>query len=273
MKKPMPFHAVTLILIVIFWDMISHAFAQSTYKVGVPVSDTIDTQLIINNAVTGGCDYPQDNLWFRLTPSLIPYVTGLSFQIVITEANGRVWSSLSDTVKAGDAFYLLPTSNDSGVKIFLTASSSYRFITRILGTPTVPNETYYCEIKHGQTAAMCANSYIYYGEGPICQVQPAISVEEKNDVYIPAQFQLLQNYPNSFNAATTIAFDLPRTGAVNMKVFSLHGVEVANLTNQQTLAAGRHRISWSAEQLPSGIYVCQIRTNGFQASRRLLLLR
>jgi hypothetical protein len=169
--KPLPAaHLITTIVVAL---CITHsAFAQKAYKVGVPVCDTIGAR-IFSYDYFGGCG-SYDYLWFRLIhPTLIPYVTGLNFQVVITETNGRIWSSLSDTVKVGDIFPLGPAPIDSGVKIFMALNSSFKFITRIIGTPTVPYENYYCEIKQGQTAAMCGNYWDYLGEGPICQVQHA----------------------------------------------------------------------------------------------------
>ncbi len=248
------------------------AFAQKIYMAGIPVCDTIDTRLIINNGMPGTCDYPEDYLWFRLDHTLIPYVTGLSFQIVITETKGKVWSSLSNTVKVGDVLPI-PALVDSGVKIFLTASSSYKFITKIVGTPTVPYENYYCEIKQTQTTAVCKNSYIYFGEGQICQVQPSSSIDDKGNASISIQFQLLQNYPNPFNAATTIEFHLPHPSQASLEIFNLHGEKVATLLDRKKFMAGAHKINWQAGGLTSGIYFYHLRTNNFVETRKLILLK
>jgi hypothetical protein len=258
--------------IIVTLSMTPSAFAQKIYMVGVPVCDTIDARFIVNNAIPGECNYPDDYLRFRLNHSLIPYVTGLSFQIVIVETNGRVWSSLSDTVKVGDVLPI-PALVDSGVKIFLTVSSSYKFITKIVGTPTVAYENYYCEIKQAQTTAVCKNSYIYFGEGQICQVQPSSSIDDKDEASIPVQFQLLQNYPNPFNAATTIEFHLPYPGRVSLEIFNLHGEKVATLSEREKFIAGAHKLHWLAEGLSSGIYFYQLRTNNFIETRKLILLK
>lgn len=246
------------------------AFAQ-TYQVGVPVSDTLTMQ-VTSYKYVGGCG-SYDYLWFRLAPSLIPYVTGLSFQIIITEINGNIWSNLSDTVIVGDVLPILAPV-DSGVKVFLSLNSSFSFITRVIGIPTVANENYYCDIGSFLTAAMCYNSLDYHGEGPICQVQPSTSIYDREVRTVPRRFQLLQNYPNPFNASTSIEFALPRATEVSLKVFTLHGEEVAALLNQSKFAAGRHRINWNAKTLPSGMYVYRLQTNnGFVAVRKLVLLK
>ncbi len=116
----------TVILIAAFC-ITPFAFTQ-TYQVGVPVCDTLTTK-ITSYSYGGGCG-PYDYLWFRRTPSLIPYVSGLNFQITITAINGHIWSNLSDTVRVGDVF-MIPAPVDSGVKIFMSLPSSFGFITRI----------------------------------------------------------------------------------------------------------------------------------------------
>lgn len=218
-----------------------------------------------------------DFLWFRLGHQLDPYVTSLSFQLVITKTNGRLWSSLSDTLKAGDILPI-PAPTDSGVRVYLTPARSFEFLARIIETPTKAYESYYCgKIGYGVTTQVCRNIMwfsIIDTDEAICQVQPASSVGEKNDGFLRVQFQLRQNHPNPFNASTSIEFALPRATEVSLKVFTLHGEVVAALLNQSKFAAGRHRISWNTKNLPSGIYLYRLHTNdGFVAVRKLVLLK
>ncbi len=243
-------------------------FSQ-TYQVGVPVCDTISTWTY----PAGPCS--NDNLTFRLGSTLVPYVTGLDLQIVITALHGKAWSNFTDSLKVGEILPLIRPGTSERLIIFLgSSSSSFQFITKITGTPAAAYESYYCEIKQAQTTAACYNYLHYWGEGPICQVQPAVSVEEESDASIPVRFRLLQNYPNPFNAATTIGFDLNRAGEVDLRVFNLHGGEMATLINQKKFTAGSHRINWNAENAPSGIYVYRLQINrDFVAMRKLILLK
>jgi flagellar hook assembly protein FlgD len=241
------------------------------YQVGVPVCDTV-----VAGTEFGACA-PNDVLLFRLGSSLVPYVTGLSFQIVITETNGRIWSSLSDAVKAGDVLPM-PARVDSGVDVFFAIGSSFKFITRIVGTPTVPLENYYCETRYGRTLVVCGNTLAIYGEGQICQVQPATSVEDKDDSFLPVHFQLLQNYPNPFNPKTTLEFTLPRSSFVKLRVFDMLGQEVRTLVNDFG-QAGYNSAVWDGrnnqrEFVPSGVYLSCLQTNGnLFAMKKLVLLR
>ena len=87
-----------------------------------------------------------------------------------------------------------------------------------------------------------------------------------------SDFQLRPNYPNPFNPATEIMFDLPRTTHVTLKVFDLLGREVATLTNG-TMQAGEHRTTFDASKLPSGIYIYRLQSGMETQSRKMVLLK
>ncbi len=84
--------------------------------------------------------------------------------------------------------------------------------------------------------------------------------------------QLLPNYPNPFNASTTIVFSLPYPARVRLQVYNVRGQLVADLTNRN-FTAGLHSLTWQAEGLPSGLYFCTISAGAWKESRKLMLLR
>jgi Zn-dependent metalloprotease len=88
----------------------------------------------------------------------------------------------------------------------------------------------------------------------------------------PAAFTLLQNYPNPFNPVTTIEFALPRPSVVKLQIFDLLGREVATLLDEEK-SAGTHRITWDATGFASGLYIYRLQTDGFTATRKLMVLR
>lgn len=94
---------------------------------------------------------------------------------------------------------------------------------------------------------------------------------------LPKEYSLHNNYPNPFNPVTTIEFDLPVSGKVNLKIFNLLGEEVATLLEEE-LVAGRHGVKWeglnNAKQLvSSGVYFYSIKTGSFTAVKKMLLIR
>ena len=95
---------------------------------------------------------------------------------------------------------------------------------------------------------------------------------EADNRLIPTESGLEQNYPNPFNPSTMIQFDIPRASLVHLKIYSALGIEIAALVGTH-LSAGRYRVEWNANNLPSGVYFCRLQTDEFVKTRRLILLR
>jgi len=96
-------------------------------------------------------------------------------------------------------------------------------------------------------------------------------------VATPDKFKLYQNYPNPFNASTTIKFDLPFPGKTVIAVYNILGQEVCVLLNHD-MSAGYHKISWDGRNnhgrlVSSGLYIFRIKTSGFTASRKMLMIK
>jgi len=85
-------------------------------------------------------------------------------------------------------------------------------------------------------------------------------------------FILYQNYPNPFNPRTTIEFNAQKTISVSLKIFNAQGQEIDVLFDG-VVAAGSHKMNWNASGLPSGIYMCQLRTKNRIKSQKLVLLK
>lgn len=83
---------------------------------------------------------------------------------------------------------------------------------------------------------------------------------------------LAQNFPNPFNPATTINYQLPKTGFVTLKIYDILGKEVATLVNEQK-TRGRYSVNFDASHLASGVYIYQLRVNDYVSSKKMLLLK
>ncbi len=90
-------------------------------------------------------------------------------------------------------------------------------------------------------------------------------------------YQLYPNYPNPFNSATTIRFDLPEPGEVKVKIYNLIGQEIITLENE-FLPAGQHTITWDGRRqnsglVGSGVYWLQMETAQYTRMRKMLLVK
>jgi hypothetical protein len=93
-----------------------------------------------------------------------------------------------------------------------------------------------------------------------------------NGANIPSEFGLSQNYPNPFNPSTSINFDIPEAGNVQVIVYNALGKQVAALVNNN-LTAGSYTVKWNAEGFSSGVYYYKLVTNSFTETKKMLLVK
>ena len=110
-------------------------------------------------------------------------------------------------------------------------------------------------------------------EGMFRSVDRVTSAKKsKDDNSTPNKFTLNQNYPNPFNPQTTIQYSVPETAKVIVTVFDALGNEVAEIVNKKH-APGDYSIGFDGKELPSGIYIYQMKTDEFTSAKKMILLR
>ena len=109
---------------------------------------------------------------------------------------------------------------------------------------------------------------------PQASIETAVAEAEG---IVPEKFALAQNFPNPFNASTTIAFQLALPSQVELSIYSISGQRVRTLISD-SLPAGHHRLQWDGhndrgEPVASGAYLYQLLAGDFAATRQLMLLK
>lgn len=94
----------------------------------------------------------------------------------------------------------------------------------------------------------------------------------EREITAPNVFTLAQNYPNPFNPTTQIEYNLNVAGPVSLRVYDILGKEVATLVNGNQ-SAGTHRVEFDANNLPSGVYIYQLRSGNRLESRKMMLIK
>ena len=103
-----------------------------------------------------------------------------------------------------------------------------------------------------------------------------LKISENFDV-IPLDYFLKQNYPNPFNPITSLRYDLPEDGLVNITIYDMMGRVVKTLVNgSQT--AGFKSIQWNAtndrnEPVSAGLYLYTIQAGEFRQTKKMVLLK
>lgn len=100
---------------------------------------------------------------------------------------------------------------------------------------------------------------------------------ELEAIGIPETFELSQNFPNPFNAETTIQYSLPVQSDVKLLIYNLLGQEVFRLeVSGQKL--GKYQIRWDGKnkrgnELFSGLYIYRFFAGNFVQTKMMILLK
>ncbi|MAI86832.1 MAG: hypothetical protein CMF99_06700 [Candidatus Marinimicrobia bacterium] len=93
----------------------------------------------------------------------------------------------------------------------------------------------------------------------------------------PKKFKLNQNYPNPFNPVTTLGYDLPEDGLVNITVHDMLGNVINHLVNE-VQKSGYKSIRWDAtnnqgQPVSAGVYFYSIEAGKFRHTKKMILLK
>jgi acyl-CoA thioesterase-1 len=105
----------------------------------------------------------------------------------------------------------------------------------------------------------------------------ASDVSERANQGVPSGFMLHPAYPNPFNPATTVTFEIPSPAHSRVMICDVRGRLVRVLADRD-FTAGVHRISWDATDgsdrpVSAGVYVVRLEAEGVSLARKILLVR
>jgi hypothetical protein len=89
---------------------------------------------------------------------------------------------------------------------------------------------------------------------------------------LPVSYNLYQNYPNPFNAGTTFEFDIPNTTNIDLTIYDVLGRKIITLASGQ-YSAGNYKIKFSEPNLPSGLYLYRLKTEGFTSVKKFVIVK
>jgi len=104
----------------------------------------------------------------------------------------------------------------------------------------------------------------------------SVGVDNRSETF-PQGFVLEQNFPNPFNPSTTLRYELPEDGLVNVTIYDMMGRQVSTLVSSQQ-AAGYKSIQWNAtndfgKPVSAGVYLYQIQAGEFVQTKKMVLLK
>ncbi|HXH99193.1 MAG TPA: S8/S53 family peptidase [Sphingobacteriaceae bacterium] len=87
---------------------------------------------------------------------------------------------------------------------------------------------------------------------------------------ISDQLILKQNYPNPVTSFTTIEYNIPVDGKVELSLYNTLGQRVKNMMNQN-ISQGYYTIETDLSDLPEGVYICKLRLGNQERAVKVLV--
>ena len=214
-------------------------------------------------------------------------------------ANGAAASAPSIGVQTPALHVQGKLIDDAGMLTRDGLTVSVRNVTSgtTLGSETVTDEYSMTFVKLDTHAAKVGDVIEIKADSsnPLLGIRPVQYVVTSEDVLtsrislpdlvtyeIPAQTELLANYPNPFNPETWIPFRLAKDASVTLTIYGTYGDVVRNIDIGFTPAAvyeGRSdAIYWDGkndfgEQVASGIYFYHLHAGDFSATRKMVIVK
>ena len=97
------------------------------------------------------------------------------------------------------------------------------------------------------------------------------------DETLSITYNLHNAYPNPFNPVTTLRYDIPEDGFVNITIYDMMGRVVSNLVSSKQ-RAGYKSVRWNAtnntgQPVSAGVYLYMIKAGGFSQTKKMELLK
>ena len=134
------------------------------------------------------------------------------------------------------------------------------------------------------------HDFVYVGQGdPLCdpdsdtldveptdilfstEYDPFVTAIDDDISDLPLAYSAPINYPNPFNAQTTISFGISQPGQVRLMVYDILGRIISD--DEQFFNPGNHDIPWSGTEKASGVYYYIIQMENETQSGRMTLLK
>jgi len=215
------------------------------------IQAAIDDSMWVDNSIISG--------WTSVALDTVSS-GGLSFDINtwFTNSGGRTYAANTDVILT-DPFNL---DNPN----FLPMGGS----PALTGFGTPPNDGFFDPL--GTFVGAFGSTDWTANWSNFTPVNYVLSVEENELPGTPTDFQLIQNYPNPFNPSTKIVYSIAEGSNIRLIVYDILGREVEVLVNDFR-SAGIYELNWTAENLPSGLYLYTLEAGSTRITKKMTLLK
>lgn len=173
------------------------------------------------------------------------------------------WPKFGDVPKA---WTLVLEDKKTGEKIDLRKNTFYTFnLSQSQQKAVINNMQNFQLVGH-------PSNYLAKSSGSsesrfLLRIQPGADAAD-----IPDEYSLGINYPNPFTTSTKIKYNTPVEGNVEISIYDILGRRVKTILDERQ-PADFHEIEWAPMQLSSGIYICVMRADGKQFTKKLTYIK
>ena len=128
------------------------------------------------------------------------------------------------------------------------------------GSTTEKNDYQYSDqaVQPGVTYEYRLGDVDYYGK---VKWHKTVTITiEAEDAQIPKEFGLQRAYPNPFNPAVTLSYDLTDAGQITLQVYNMRGQLVKTLVSDFQ-HIGTYKFVWQPENLSAGVYIVRLQSD------------
>ena len=274
-------------------DTITHGFSLGAIQFVSPNKDTgvaasatgsyPNTRYNLNFTIDGGRSWllglpipklPPPYLLIRFRSASDGYIASKSVMLHTKNA-GLTWDTVfsgfaggpEDLLWVSDSVGYLATAGPMG--IYSTSDAGVTWKKDSLPLSPSDNNVSQKSInrlcKFGKTVYAVGSEYIF-------KLDPNAQTHSSVRQQIASTFALHPNYPNPFQASTSIEFDLPRPCMTTLTVYNAAGMVVRQISREFG-SASSHSINFASESLPSGIYFYELSAGGLVERSKMILMK
>jgi len=198
-----------------------------------------------------------------------------SAPVLATGGNSAVNGSIALS-EEGDVFISScgVSGNIYNGEIYLSTNISGSFQTELLASYGSSSQTVLTMIS-GIYGALALDAPIGGEESrnvEIVYYGPSTTGMADDNPHPPNTTLLSNNYPNPFNASTTIRYNLQTASDVKIEIFDICGRKIENILDERQ-QPGYHQATWNAADFPSGVYFYALKAGGLGNIEKMTLLK
>ena len=278
------------------WEQYDFPFSQTNYSHGMVIDNNDMLWLILrdNNNNYYLYNFSDNHKWIDNTPEDV-----YEIYAVAKDNKNRIW--LNGRIKESDKSALLYF--DEGKWNFETYLPDEKYPHKPVIKVMAVDYTDKVWLGSKQSGVLVYNggSWDYHTVSTGSLLTDAINdiaVDKNNTVWIgtayyglvsieqnyqnvqestPSDFSLISNYPNPFNASTTVSFQLDEPGNITLDIYNISGQKVRELVTEY-LPAGTHTYVWdgkddTGKDVSSGIFLSILKYHNKISTRKMVMIR